>query len=76
MEAVFREHIRDRAVGVVLDYLWGDSAAHLIAAISGSGSGDGENRIRFVQIGSAGGSVISLPAAALRWSRFFCGAAA
>jgi NADPH:quinone reductase-like Zn-dependent oxidoreductase len=65
---IFREQIRSCGVGVILDYLWGASAEHLIAAISGGGSGQGEPRIRFVQVGSIAGPTIALPAAALRSS--------
>jgi len=64
----FRKEIRDRGVNVILDYLWGSSAERLIAAIGGHGSGDGEPRIRYVQIGSMAGPTITLPGSALRSS--------
>ncbi len=57
-----REEIGD-GVNVILDYLWGKSAEHLISAVPG-----GEARIRFVQIGAISGATISLPGAALRSS--------
>jgi NADPH:quinone reductase-like Zn-dependent oxidoreductase len=58
----FREEIGG-GVNVILDYLWGKSAEHLIAAAAGV-----EARLRFVQIGSISGATIALPGAALRSS--------
>jgi NADPH:quinone reductase-like Zn-dependent oxidoreductase len=57
----FRQEMGE-GVDVVLDYLWGRSAEHLIAAVPGGG------RIRFVQIGAISGATIALPGAALRGS--------
>ena len=65
---LFQDEIVRGSVRVVLDYLWGESAERLIAAISGVGSHIAGERVRFVQLGSLGGHVISLPAAALRSS--------
>jgi NADPH:quinone reductase-like Zn-dependent oxidoreductase len=65
---VFRKVIKERGVNVILDYLWGASAERLIAAIGGHGSGNGEPRIRYVQIGSMAGPTITLPSSALRSS--------
>jgi len=65
---VFREVIKERGVNVILDYLWGPSAERLIAATGGHGSGDGEPRIRYVQIGSMAGPTITLPGSTLRSS--------
>lgn len=65
---VFRKEIRENGVSVILDYLWGASAESLIAAVAGHGSGEAEPRIRFVQIGSLSGQMISLPSGALRSS--------
>jgi NADPH:quinone reductase-like Zn-dependent oxidoreductase len=53
-------------VDIVLDYLWGLSARGLLVAAAKSH--DNQRRLRFVQIGSAGGAEISLPAAVLRSS--------
>lgn len=55
-------------VDVVLDYLWGPSAALLLAAARGHGSPEGEHRIRYVQIGSIGGEAIALKGDLLRSS--------
>ncbi len=48
-------------VDVVLDYLWGPSAEHLLTAAAQVGKA-----LRFVQIGSIGGATIPLPAHTLR----------
>lgn len=48
-------------IDVVLDYLWGQSAERIILA-----AGRTTTPVRYVQIGSASGSEISLPGAALR----------
>jgi NADPH:quinone reductase-like Zn-dependent oxidoreductase len=53
-------------VDVVVDYLWGKSAERLL--IAGAKAGPDAVPIRFVQIGSASGSDITLPGAALRSS--------
>ncbi|WP_369935509.1 quinone oxidoreductase family protein [Xanthomonas tesorieronis] len=59
----------DRGVDVVLDYLWGEPAARIIAAAtSGRGSRAGEPRLRFVQLGSMAGDSIPLSAHAFRSS--------
>jgi NADPH:quinone reductase-like Zn-dependent oxidoreductase len=51
-------------IDVAIDYLWGKSAETLIAALART---VGEKRVRFVQVGSAGGEgTIALPGAALR----------
>jgi NADPH:quinone reductase-like Zn-dependent oxidoreductase len=50
-------------VDVVMDYLWGTSAEHLMRAAARAG---GARPIRYVQIGSAGGADITLPSAVLR----------
>ncbi|VVD76160.1 alcohol dehydrogenase [Pandoraea iniqua] len=61
----FAPHFAE-GVDVVLDYLWGASArALLIAAAKHSPEGQ---PVRFVQIGSVGGSDIVLPGAVLRAS--------
>lgn len=53
-------------IDVVVDYLWGASARSLLVAAAKAGP-DGRP-IRFVQVGSAGGGEIALPAAVLRSS--------
>ena len=53
-------------VDVVIDYLWGKSAECLLVA--GAKAGADAVPIRFVQIGSASGSDITLPSAVLRSS--------
>jgi len=51
-------------VDVVLDYLWGRSAEHILVAAAKAGADLAP--VRFVQIGSASGSDITLPSAVLR----------
>jgi NADPH:quinone reductase-like Zn-dependent oxidoreductase len=65
-----QEHdFRQEPCDIVLDYLWGEPAESLIAAISQKGlQRSSSSRIRFVQIGSTAGAKISLPAEALRSS--------
>jgi NADPH:quinone reductase-like Zn-dependent oxidoreductase len=63
----FRSEIA-AGVDVVLDYVWGPSAEAFLAAATGHGAGEAARRIRFVNIGSLGGTTINLPAAALRSS--------
>lgn len=53
-------------VNVVLDYLWGDSAATILVAAATAAPE--AVPIRFVQIGSIAGAAINLPAAVLRSS--------
>jgi len=61
----FKRHFA-QGVDVVLDYLWGNSAACLLHA--GAKAGAEAVPIRFVQIGALGGGEISLPSAVLRSS--------
>lgn len=49
---------------VVLDYLWGPTAEHILGCLKGNGSFT--NKIRYVSIGSMGGDLIQLSAAVLR----------
>lgn len=65
VEAAFRKHFAE-GVNVVLDYLWGTSARSMLVAAAKAGT-DGVP-VRFVQIGSASGAEISMPAAVLRSS--------
>ncbi|WP_320109759.1 zinc-binding dehydrogenase [Rhodopseudomonas sp. P2A-2r] len=53
-------------VDVVIDYLWGRSAERLL--IAGARAGRDAVPIRFVQVGAASGTDITLPAAVLRSS--------
>ena len=64
-QKVFEGHFAG-GVDVVLDYLWGPSARHLLIAAAKAG-GD-QARMRFVHIGSMSGAEISLPGAVLRSS--------
>jgi NADPH:quinone reductase-like Zn-dependent oxidoreductase len=55
----------EHGVDVVLDYLWGPSAEQILAAARAA---TGKNAIRFVQIGTASASDITLPGTVLRSS--------
>ncbi len=69
---VFREEVRaavtEFRVGVILDYLWGPSAAELIAAIGTGEPPRGPDRVRLVEVGALSGDTVSLSGAALRSS--------
>ena len=65
MESAFEEQFAG-GVDVVIDYLWGRSAERILIAAARAGSAS--TPIRFVQVGSASGSDISLPSAVLRSS--------
>jgi NADPH:quinone reductase-like Zn-dependent oxidoreductase len=68
-EAALEGHLKEQfaeGVDVVIDYLWGKSAERLL--IAGAKAGPDAVPIRFVQIGSASGSDITLPSAVLRSS--------
>ncbi|MEH6563944.1 MAG: zinc-binding alcohol dehydrogenase family protein [Halopseudomonas sp.] len=58
----------DAGIDVVLDYLWGPSAAAILRAADGHAPGQAARRVRFVNIGSLGGANMELPASALRSS--------
>jgi NADPH:quinone reductase-like Zn-dependent oxidoreductase len=62
LKAAFAEH----KVSIVLDYLWGESAEAILAAISSNGAKHLEHNIRYVQIGSISGTSVKFPAAVLR----------
>src|SRR5262249_31909313 len=66
--AAFRSEIVEHGVDVVLDYLWGEPAEALLAAIAQKGLSHAAPRIRFVQIGQSAGPTITLSAATLRSS--------
>ena len=65
LEDSFKQSFAE-GVDVVIDYLWGKSAERLL--IAGAKAGADAAPIRFVQIGSASGSDITLPSAVLRSS--------
>ena len=65
LEDRFKEQFSE-GVDVVIDYLWGKSAERLL--IAGAKAGAAAVPIRFIQVGSASGSDITLPSAALRSS--------
>jgi NADPH:quinone reductase-like Zn-dependent oxidoreductase len=65
LEDSFKEQFAE-GVDVVIDYLWGKSAECLL--IAGAKAGADAVPIRFVQVGSASGSNITLPSAVLRSS--------
>ncbi len=65
LEDRFKEQFAE-GVDVVIDYLWGKSAERLL--IAGAKAGRDAVPIRFVQVGSASGSDITLPSAVLRSS--------
>jgi NADPH:quinone reductase-like Zn-dependent oxidoreductase len=59
----------DRGVDVVLDFIWGEPASRVIAAATKNrGSGMGEPRVRYVQLGTVAGDEISLRGDAFRGS--------
>jgi NADPH:quinone reductase-like Zn-dependent oxidoreductase len=66
--AAFRQAWADGGVDVVLDYLWGEPAERLLAAVSRKGLQHKAARLRYIQVGASAGSNISLPAATLRSS--------
>ena len=65
LESAFKEQFAE-GVDVVIDYLWGRSAERILIAAAKAGAESVP--IRFVQVGSASGSDITLPSAALRSS--------
>lgn len=59
----------DRGIDIVLDFVWGEPASRVIAAATKNrGSGMGEPRVRYVQLGTAAGDEISLRGDAFRSS--------
>jgi NADPH:quinone reductase-like Zn-dependent oxidoreductase len=68
-EAALEDNLTEQfaaGVDVVIDYLWGKSAEALLRA--GARAGADAVPIRFVQVGGASGSDITLPSAVLRSS--------
>jgi NADPH2:quinone reductase len=66
--AAFRGEIVEYGVDVVLDYLWGEPAECVLAAIAQKGLSHAAPRIRFVQVGQSAGATITLAGATLRSS--------
>jgi NADPH:quinone reductase-like Zn-dependent oxidoreductase len=66
--AAFRGEIVEHGVDVVLDYLWGEPAESVLAAIAQKGLSIAAPRIRFVQVGQSAGATITLAGATLRSS--------
>ena len=64
----FRAEVADGKINVVLDYLWGQPAEAVLAAISQKGLSHAAPRIRYVQIGNSAGPTITLAGATLRSS--------
>jgi NADPH:quinone reductase-like Zn-dependent oxidoreductase len=64
-ERISAQHA-ERPFDAVLDYLWGDPAAKVLAALAASHPAAHHYRTRFVQIGSMAGPDLQLPAAILR----------
>ncbi|QKD00881.1 quinone oxidoreductase family protein [Mesorhizobium loti] len=65
LEENFKRQFKD-GVDVVIDYLWGSSAEHLL--ITAAKASPDAVPVRFVQIGAVSGSDIKLPSAVLRSS--------
>jgi NADPH:quinone reductase-like Zn-dependent oxidoreductase len=63
-----RDAVRDFRVGVILDYLWGPTAAAVIAGVGGPNGPRGPEVIRYVSIGSIAGPSVPLESAILRSS--------
>jgi NADPH:quinone reductase-like Zn-dependent oxidoreductase len=64
-QKVFERHFGD-GIDVVLDYLWGPSASHLLVAAAKAGPE--ASALRFVHVGGVSAPEISLPGAVLRSS--------
>ena len=63
LEEIFKPHFA-QGVDVVVDYLWGRSAERLL--IAAAKAADDDAAVRYVEVGSASGAEITLPAAVLR----------
>jgi NADPH:quinone reductase-like Zn-dependent oxidoreductase len=66
--AAFHSEIVNHGIDVVLDYLWGEPAEAVLAAIAQKGLGHAAPRIRYVEIGQSAGATIALEGATLRSS--------
>lgn len=58
--------LRGSGIHVILDYLWGNPAEQVLAALSQSEFAEIQYETRFVQVGESAGTRIQLPAAILR----------
>jgi NADPH:quinone reductase-like Zn-dependent oxidoreductase len=65
---VFRQHLAETKIDVVLDYLWGPPAECLLQAILQKGLRHAAGRLRYVEIGEGAGRTIVLAGATLRSS--------
>jgi NADPH:quinone reductase-like Zn-dependent oxidoreductase len=65
-EEALQEQFGGGGIHIVVDYLWGQSAERIIRA--GAKAGKEAVPIRFVHVGAASGSNVTLPSAALRSS--------
>jgi NADPH:quinone reductase-like Zn-dependent oxidoreductase len=63
-----RDAVREFQVGIILDYLWGPTAAAVIAGAGGPNGPRGPAVIRYIQIGAITGPTIPLDSAVLRSS--------
>jgi NADPH:quinone reductase-like Zn-dependent oxidoreductase len=66
--AAFRSEFAGEGIDIVLDYVWGQPAESALKAIAQKGLKKLTPRVRFVQIGSSAGQIITLNAATLRSS--------
>ena len=64
--AAFRSEVVEHGVDVVLDYLWGEPAECVLAAVAQKGLSHAAPRIRYVEIGQSAGATITLAGATLR----------
>lgn len=68
IRSAVRDAVREFQVGVILDYLWGPTAADVIAGAGGPNGPRGPTLIRYVQIGAISGPTLPLDSAILRSS--------
>jgi NADPH:quinone reductase-like Zn-dependent oxidoreductase len=68
LRTAVRDAVREFQVGVILDFLWGATAAAVIAGAGGPNGPRGSALIRYVQIGAIAGPSLSLDSAILRSS--------
>lgn len=64
----FRDEISGQHIDLILDYLWGEPAEAVLAAIAQKGLEKAASRIRYIQIGNSAGPAITLQASVLRSS--------
>jgi NADPH:quinone reductase-like Zn-dependent oxidoreductase len=68
IQTAVRDAVREFQVGVILDYLWGPTAAAVIAGAGGPNGPRGPGLVRYVQIGAITGPTIPIDSAVLRSS--------